>query len=251
MSLPQARSELFERGFAVIEDVVSREDAARIAEVAMEVAAAEMAKDPNSPFTVDRGGDGEVAPRKIDYPFLKHPEFRAFASDPRLSELAAGLLGEPGYLMRDQLFAKPPFFGTPKPWHQENASLGYVPADGMIVTWVALDDATADNGCLRVIEGSHRVLLEHVPQPGAPYNHVPPPDSVDVAREVLLPVRAGGVVALHSQVLHCSAVNRSPHWRRAYTAHWVVASIGCTTDAQRYGYSRTAGGGQGLRYRAP
>lgn len=250
VSLPQARSYLYERGFAVIENVFTTQDVARIARVAMEVAGREMATDPDSPFTVDHG-DGAIAPRKIDHPFLKHREFRAFALDPRLSGLAAAVLGEPAFLMRDQIFAKPPHFGTPKPYHQENASLGYSPANAMIVTWVALDDATPDNGCLRVIEGSHHLLLPHEPAPGAPYNHVPEPDSIDLTREVLLPVSAGGVVLLHSQVLHCSATNPSPDWRRAYALHWVTASITCATDAQRYGYSLTAGRGEGLSYRSP
>ncbi|WP_067694519.1 phytanoyl-CoA dioxygenase family protein [Nocardia jejuensis] len=250
-SLSHARNQLYERGFAVIEEVLAREQVARIAQVAMDVAEQEMVKNPGSAFTVDRGIDGALAPRKIDYPFLKHPAFREFVLHPRLQELADTVLGEPAFLMRDQLFAKPPHFGSSKPYHQENASLGYAPADGMIVMWVALDDATLDNGCLRVIDRSHRALLAHSPQPGASYNHVPQSDSIDVRREMLLPVRAGGVVVLHSQVLHCSAVNNSPQWRRAYSSHWVVSSIACRTNAQRFGYSRTAGGGQGLRFRAP
>ncbi|WP_051023347.1 phytanoyl-CoA dioxygenase family protein [Nocardia pneumoniae] len=248
--LQHARDQVYERGYAVIPDVFTAADTAPVAATAMQVGLHEMQRDP-SPFTVDHGTDGLRRPRKVDYPFQKHPAFREFILDRRITDLAAAVLGEPAYLMRDQLFCKPPHFGTAKPYHQENASTGYQPADSMIITWIALDDATSENGCLRVIDDSHRTLWPHRPQPDAVYNHVPPPEAVDLDREVLLPVPAGGVVVLHSQVLHYSAANHSEHWRRAYTGHWVTAGITCTTDAQRYGYSRTAGGGERLSFRAP
>lgn len=251
VSLEQARAQLADHGFVVVPDVFAAADLAPIAEAAMSIGLAEMQR-AQDPFTVDRSADGlRQQPRKIDYPFQKHRQFREFILDPRITGLATAILGERAYLMRDQLFCKPPYFGSPKPYHQENATVGYHPPESMIITWIALDDASVDNGCLRVIDGSHRALLPHNPKPGAAYNHVPVPEAIDLDREVLLPVPAGGVVVLHSQVLHHSAANHSGTWRRAYTGHWVTASISCTTDAQRYGYSQTAGRGESLRFRAP
>lgn len=250
-TLEYARTQVHQHGYAVIGDVFTAGETAALAQIAMQIGAHELQRS-QDPFTVDHDGNGHAAVRKIDYPFQKHPACREFILDPRITSLAGAVLGEPGYLMRDQLFCKPPYFGSPKPYHQENATTGYAPADSMIITWIALDDATAENGCLRVIDRSHRELLPHNPQRGASYNHVPPSEAIDLTREVLLPVPAGGVVVLHSQVLHYSAANGSEHWRRAYTGHWVTADITCTTDAQRYGYSRTAGGdGNRLPHRAP
>lgn len=249
-ALDQARTHLRQHGYAVVPDVFTHTDIAPITEIAMQIGLQEMRRS-HDPFTVDRSETGLLHPRKIDYPFQKHPDFRAFILDPRIIDLASTILGCPAYLMRDQLFCKPPGFGSAKPYHQENASTGYQPADNMIITWIALDAATADNGCLRVIDGSHHQLWTHTPQPGASYNHLSPEEAVDFTREVLLPVPAGGVVILHSQVLHYSAPNPTDQWRRAYTGHWVTADITCTTDAQRYGYSRTAGRGERLTHRAP
>ncbi|WP_051028831.1 MULTISPECIES: phytanoyl-CoA dioxygenase family protein [Nocardia] len=250
-AIAETSAHVGDHGYAIVPAVFTPAEAARIAEIAMTVSTHEM-RHSRDGFTVDRSADGTAeAPRKIDYPFQKHAEFRAFVLDPRLTELAAAVLGGPAHLMRDQLFCKPPGFGSAKPYHQENASLGYEPPEAMIVTWIALDDATADNGCLRVIDGSHHTLWPHQAQPGAIYNHLPPAEAIDLDREVLLPVPAGAVVVLHSQVLHYSAPNPSPHWRRAYTAHWVTAAATCTTAAARYGYSHTTGGDNQLIHRAP
>lgn len=242
---------VFERGFAIVPNVFSTNVTQQIADVAMHVASAELAANPDESFIVDRSASGRLAPRKIDYPFLKHESFRSFILDERIQELVNTILGKQGYLMRDQVFCKPPRFGTAKPYHQENASLLYRPADKMIVTWIALDDATEENGCLRVIEGSHRKLWSHSPMPGAPYNHIPPDEAIDLEQEVALEVPSGGVVVMHSQVLHSSHPNHSEQWRRAYTGHWVTRDISCDSDAQRYGYSRTVGGGECCAYRAP
>jgi ectoine hydroxylase-related dioxygenase (phytanoyl-CoA dioxygenase family) len=80
---------------------------------------------------------------------------------------------------------------------------------------VAIDDASLDNGCLRVIPGSHKLgLLNHfkdgrfsgVLQGEPPLNgHV---------REAALPVKAGGVLFWHSMTLHASHANRSERSRR-------------------------------------
>jgi ectoine hydroxylase-related dioxygenase (phytanoyl-CoA dioxygenase family) len=238
---PAAVSQYRERGWAVIPGVFSAAETDEISAVAMQVSAAELAASPGERFTVDASPDGELQPRKIDYPFLKHPAFRRFALDPRLAGIAAAFLGQDAYLIRDQLFCKPPRFGTKKPYHQENAALLFEPPGDMIVTWVALDPASQDNGCLRFIDGSHHELLEHSPVPGAPYHLVPDTSAVDMTRESVMPVGKGSVIVIHSQVLHGSAANHSSQWRRAYSCHWVTRRVTCGTSALAYGYSRTVG----------
>jgi phytanoyl-CoA hydroxylase len=230
-----------ERGWAVIPEVFSEREADRVSAAAMRVSAAELAAHPGERFTVDASPSGELQPRKIDYPFLKHARFRAFALDPRLASLAAAFLGRRAYLIRDQLFCKPPGFGTEKPYHQENAALLFDPPGDMLVTWVALDPASEDNGCLRFIDASHHELLDHKPVPGAPYHLVPDASAFDMSQESVVPAGKGSVIVIHSQALHGSAANRSSEWRRAYSCHWVTGRVTCGTSALAYGYSRTVG----------
>ncbi len=214
------------KGWLVVEGVFERDEADRIAELATEIGLKELSSAPA--VAIDRSEDGQQAPRKVVQPFLKNPIFRQFALDPRVIEIITMLLGKQPLLMTDQVFMKPPRFGSAKPFHQDNAYFQCVPADEVITSWVALDDVDASNGCLRYIDGSHQgPLLPHEPLPGDPKNRVPPKDLIDLSKESLALVRKGGAVFHHSQTLHTSHRNESDRWRRAYGGHWVTADVRC------------------------
>ena len=89
----------WEKGWAVEEGVFSREEADRIAQVALEVSQQELSSESDD-YVVDKSEDGEIAPRKIDRPFLKRSEFQAFVLDERLTGLVAELLGAQPLLVR-------------------------------------------------------------------------------------------------------------------------------------------------------
>lgn len=219
-------------GWAVVEGVFSREEADRIAAIALEVSQEELEKANkgenglSGSYVVDASEDGEIAPRKIDRPFLKRSEFQAFVLSEQLMQLVSKLLGAPPLLSGDQVFMKPPQFGSAKPYHQDNFYFQCDPGDHVITAWIALDDVAAENGCLRYIDGSHKgPILPHKPVAGEPHNLVPPPELIDLGKESLAPVGKGGVVFHHSQALHTSHRNESKRWRRGYATHWVTADV--------------------------
>ncbi len=228
----------WEKGWAVAEGVFGREEADRIAQVALDVSLQEMQED-NDSYVVDASAEGETAPRKIDTPFLKRSEFQAFVMDQRLTRLVAELLGAPPLLSGDQIFMKPPRFGSAKPYHQDNFYFQIEPGDHVITAWVALDDVAPENGCLRYIDGSHKgPILPHEAVPGEPYNLVPPPELIDLEKESLALVRKGGIVFHHSQALHTSHRNESDQWRRGYATHWVTEEVTCSKDTLEDSYFR-------------
>ena len=98
--------------------------------------------------------------RKIDNAGWADPDLAALATDVRLGEIAAALLGAPSVrLWQDQLLYKPP--GGPEEttigWHQDWASWDTVASHAAFVTaWVAFDDVDDDNGAMQMIPGSHR-----------------------------------------------------------------------------------------------
>ena len=215
----------WEKGWAVEEGVFSRDEADRIAQIALELSQEELSREGDD-YVVDRSDDGEIAPRKIDRPFLKRSEFQAFVLDERLTALLAELLGASPLLSGDQIFMKPPRFGSAKPYHQDNFYFQCDPGDGVITAWIALDDVGKENGCLRYIDGSHKGgIIPHEAVPGEPYNLVPPPELIDLQKESLALVKKGGVVFHHSQALHTSHRNESDRWRRGYATHWAAADV--------------------------
>jgi len=232
-----ARHHYWEKGWAVVEGVFSPQETEDLAQVALKVAEEDLAADQSS-FTADQSADGQFAPRKIAFPFTKHPAFRAFALDPRLRGLVSDLLGQPALLAVDQVFMKPPRFGSAKPYHQDNFYFRLNPADQALTAWIALDEVGPDNGCLRYIAGSHLgPILPHAALPGEPYNLVPDPALIDLSREMLAPVGKGGVIFHHPASLHTSHRNESSRWRRGYATHWVspqVTSENTTLDKAYY-----------------
>jgi ectoine hydroxylase-related dioxygenase (phytanoyl-CoA dioxygenase family) len=145
--------------------------------------------------------------------------FNAHAADPDLLDRVADLIGTPISLYADQALLKPPFVGSEKLLHQDNAYFRVAPNEAVITCWCALDDATVENGCMYYVPGTHRLgIVEHESIPGTP--HLVPKD-YDTGQAVAVPLPAGGIIFHHSCTLHYSPANNTPLWRRAFVCHFV------------------------------
>src|SRR4029453_617738 len=116
----------------------------------------------------------------------------------RLLAAVAQLLGSGARLIQDMALLKPPFRGSEKPWHQDTAYFDWTPLSGILGVWIALDEATVDNGCMQVIPGTH------IEGPVAHY-HVRDcqldDGRVAVQRIATIPLQPGGVL-FFSGLLH-------------------------------------------------
>jgi len=151
----------------------------------------------------------------------RDPVFDRFSHGPALAALAAALgLARP-QVWQSQVIFKQPHIGGEVGWHQDASFFVTIPQT-VTTFWFALEDATLDNGCLWVEPGGHRGPLreQYVCEDGAlhmrPLNATPWP-AMSQARP--LPVAAGTLVVFHGLLPHCSAANRSPQSRLAYTLH--------------------------------
>lgn len=229
----------WDKGWVVVERIFAPDKAEELAQLALSLSTVGLESGPA--IYVDRSADGQLAPRKLDKPFLKHQAFRDFVLDERLMQATQELLGG-GFplLATDQLFMKPPKFGSAKPYHQDNFYFKCDPADHVITAWIALDDVDEINGCMRYIDGSHKgPVLPHTPIPGEEHNLAPSWDLIDLAKESLAPVKKGGVVFHHSVTLHTSHRNESDRWRRGYATHWVTPDVTCETEVLNKAYFKT------------
>jgi phytanoyl-CoA hydroxylase len=216
----------WDRGWTVVPDVFSENEIDPIARLAMATAINEQPDASTVDAEVDLDENGQFLPRKVNWPFTKDEHFRRFALNLQLRELLAGIIGKPVLLLFDQVFLKPPRHGSAKPYHQDNAYFLCHPDDEVITAWIALDDVDEANGCLRYIDGSHRLpILAHNEIKGEKYNLMPDETDIDFSRESLAPVKKGGVVLHHSKALHTSHRNTSNRWRRAYATHWATADV--------------------------
>jgi ectoine hydroxylase-related dioxygenase (phytanoyl-CoA dioxygenase family) len=90
-------------------------------------------------------------------------QFLELARDPQIVELVSGVIGADVILWGCHVFCKPAGEGYETPWHQDGHYWPIRPLANCTV-WVALEESTVENGCLRVIPRSHRdrVLHEHL-----------------------------------------------------------------------------------------
>ena len=144
---------------------------------------------------------------------------------PRLIELLTALIGPDIKAMQSMLFVKAA--GKPgQPWHQDEHFIA-TRDRSLLGAWIALDDATVENGCLWVHPGSHRAGVLH---PMAPcddprFDHNDEAHGFPYEREggVAVEVPAGGVVIFNGYLLHRSLPNGSTGFRRALVNHYMSA----------------------------
>lgn len=134
--------------------------------------------------------------------FAKHPVFQALARD---------LIGPSVRLYWDQLVYKRP--GTPDefPWHQDNGYT-FVEPQQYLTCWVALTDATVDNGCPWIAPEIHKMgtLEHHWTRLGFNCLQETPENAV------ALPVEAGSIAVFSSLTPHRTGPNLTNDARKAY-----------------------------------
>jgi ectoine hydroxylase-related dioxygenase (phytanoyl-CoA dioxygenase family) len=86
--------------------------------------------------------------------------FRRLASSPRVVETVEALLGQRALIFRDVAIVKPAHDGAPFTYHQDSEYWDVEPR-ALVSAWVPLRDVGLEDGCLRVIEGSHRRRYHH------------------------------------------------------------------------------------------
>lgn len=126
--------------------------------------------------------------------------------------------------MQSMLFVKPPQFQG-QAWHQDEI---YIPTRdrSLIGAWIALDDATVENGCLYVIPGSHRPGYLYPQRPhnnDEEFDFAPESFGFDESAEIPVEVPAGSLVFFNGYLLHRSHKNRSEVYRRVLVNHYMNA----------------------------
>lgn len=149
------------------------------------------------------------------------PTFARFSRDPALAELVASLgLARP-LLVQSMYIFKQPGIGGEVTLHQD-ATFLYTDPPSVVGLWFALEDATAENGCLWALRGGHKFGLKSrfVRAPGGGTKFVALDRTGWPDAELLpLEVRKGTLVVLAGLLPHLSRANRSPRSRHAYTLH--------------------------------
>ena len=227
----QVRSYLDE-GYLAVPGLVSGEQLEALKADIVKVARGDYSDQPVAP--VEKGASSEDVIQSvlcIHQPHLVSPVMLDFVRHAKicgvLSQLTAAHL--PWWdgsvkCMQSMYFVKPPGFQG-QSWHQDEI---YIPTRdrSLIGAWIAVDDATIENGCLWVLGGSHRrgyLYPQRDHDRPDEFDHGQESFGFDDSGEQPVEVAAGTVVFFNGYVLHRSRRNRGTTYRRVLVNHYMTA----------------------------
>jgi phytanoyl-CoA hydroxylase len=192
----------------------------------------------------------EEARRHIDWLIERNPEidpqnptdfgpasllpFQAsLVSDERIVELPEQVFGDDVVHLQSAYFTKTPSDGPSKTkWHQDGAYwTDLIRPVKVFSVWVALDEVTPENGCLRFIPGSHREgYIDHdisgVVDKGEDDSEVDlEANGFSEADAVDITLSPGDVSIHRPSLLHASYPNTSDAWRRACAIRYTTTDV--------------------------
>ena len=134
------------------------------------------------------------------------PVFRALAADPRLLDPLERAIGPNIEFLSDKVVFKSAAVDFGSPWHQDYP---YWHGAHKVSVWLALDEATPENGCLKLLPGSHRSSVAHDgdASDGKGFGYRLADGAVDESRAVTVMCEPGDAVLFHDLTLHASFPN--------------------------------------------
>lgn len=168
-----------------------------------------------------------MRPEHLDKPHLQDPGFVELCSMPAILDAVEKFIGPDIVLFSCHIICKAKGDGLEVPWHQDGI---YWPLEPMevVTLWLAIDDSTVENGCMRVVPGTHTLgPLEHVdiehPETKVLHRGLPPA-SVDASKMVDCVIPRGGCSFHAPYLIHGSAPNYSTQRRCGFTIRFMPAS---------------------------
>jgi len=178
----------------------------------------------------------DVRTEQLGHTFLPDdPFWIRVVSDDRLLDIAEIFVGPDVALFASHYISKPPFTGQPVLWHQDSA---FWPLDPMevVTLWLAVDHSTPENGCVRVVPGSHTMDIAAM-RTNTDFDNVLGHEiaiDVDEADAVDIVLRPGDVEVHHPNIVHGSSPNSSPNRRCGLTIRYIPTSTRILGDEQPY-----------------
>jgi ectoine hydroxylase-related dioxygenase (phytanoyl-CoA dioxygenase family) len=173
--------------------------------------------------TLAAGGDSY----SISTAHLRHGRVYDLLTDPRIVACVADLLGENVIAWGSHFFCKMPGDGKRVSWHQDASYWPFTPSK-VVTVWLAIDDADAENACMRYIPGTH--LLGHLTYT------LSENDESNVLNQTVTGVEqlaepvdvelAAGEISIHSDLLlHGSEANQSTRRRCGLTLRYCPVDV--------------------------
>ncbi|MFM9965255.1 MAG: phytanoyl-CoA dioxygenase family protein [Planctomycetaceae bacterium] len=165
---------------------------------------------PGAPASLAAEGGRTI--RRLKQAHSRNSVFTQWLSDRELTDRLADLLG-PRVVMplahHNCIMTKQPKFSSDTGWHQDIRYWAYQRPD-LISVWMALVPERVENGCLRVIPGSHRMSIERSRFDDSLFFRGDLPENQAViANAVPVELDPGDVLFFHAKTLHAASRNHT------------------------------------------
>ena len=159
----------------------------------------------------------------INMPHASDAYLLKLCSHKGILDVVEQFIGPNIVLFASHIISKRQGDGLPLPWHQDAAYWALEPMNVMTL-WLAVDDATVENGCMRVVPGSHRWgLIPHVPFTGREQvlDQEMADINLDESKAVDVELKAGECSFHEPFLIHGSKPNTSTKRRCGYTMRFM------------------------------
>jgi phytanoyl-CoA hydroxylase len=215
-------------GYVILDSALSMAEIAELRAEAVRICRGELGEISGGVTAAAGENDDEVIRRYlcIHYPHKISSLMRDAMRHPVIVDALTQIIGPDVKAMQSMLFIKAD--GKPgQAWHQDEH---FIPTRdrSLAAAWIALDDATVENGCLWVLPGSHRPGIIYPDREHDDPNYDCTVESYDFpyteSDAVPVEVTAGSVVVFNGYLLHKSLPNSSGGYRRALVNHYMSAA---------------------------
>ena len=221
-----ARETYARDGYLVREALLTTDEVERLRAETVAIVTGERGDFIGSELAQGSGEDALKAVLAIHFPHKASPLMRTMLRHPKIVETLIALVGPDVKCMQSMLFVKNA--GKPgQAWHQDEF---YIPTRdrSLVGAWIALDDATIENGCLWMHPGSHKqgVIWPTHAHNDSRFDNSAESHGWNWPREGGVPVevKAGAVAFFNGYTLHRSLNNTRPEgFRRALVNHYMSA----------------------------
>jgi ectoine hydroxylase-related dioxygenase (phytanoyl-CoA dioxygenase family) len=160
---------------------------------------------------------------ELDTPHFRDERLLDYLLSEEVLDLVEPIIGPNIGLWSSHFISKDPFKGRATPWHEDSAYWkGRLSSFDKIVTvWLAIDKSWKENGCMRVIPGTHsHGFSEYESVDGAVNTFNTQIKNVDESKAVYFELEPGECSLHDSRIIHGAAANTSEFRRCGYTMRY-------------------------------
>jgi hypothetical protein len=172
---------------------------------------------------------GDRLSDELDTPHFRDPRLLEFLLSDEVLDLVEPLVGPDIALWTSHFISKEPFTGRATPWHEDSAFWNgrLSEYDRIVTVWLALGPSNRENGCMRVIPGTHENggFSEYRPTDMTTQTFHAEIVQVEEEQAVYFELERGECSLHDGRIVHGATPNTSPVRRTGYTMRYCPASV--------------------------